>query len=146
MYDWLIPSHSSLSLCTVPLQPLKYQCGPNVYCDTCQQFTLFLVWIRVSGLQLSDAEKHNHPVLHIVLHGTTVHFYSGQLLLSHVHLRDFNFQMLPILYKDVCTWNVCALLHSHLILTFISMCHMLSNIHIHAAWPHFCRKGILVMT
>lgn len=145
MYDWPIPSHSSLSLCTVPLQSLKYQCGPNVYCDTCQQFTLFLVRICVSALQLSDAEKHNHPVLHIVLHGTTVHLYSGQLLLSHVHLMDFNFQMLPVLYKDVCTWNVCALLLSHLILTFTSMCRMHSNIHTHSAWPHFCPKGILIM-
>lgn len=48
------------------------------------------------ALQLSYAERHNHPVLHIAVHGTTVHFYSGQLLLSHgFHLRVFSFQMLP---------------------------------------------------
>ena len=49
-------------------------------------------------------------------------------------------------YNDVCTWNVCALPHSHLILTFIRMCCMLSSIHTHAAWPRFCPKGILVKT
>lgn len=48
------------------------------------------------ALQLSDAERHNQPVLHIALHGTTVHFYSVQLLLSHsFHFRDFSFQILP---------------------------------------------------
>lgn len=30
-------------------------------------------------------------------------------------------------YNDVCTLNVCALLYTHLILTFTSMCCMLSN-------------------
>lgn len=162
MHDWLIPSHSSLCLylCTVPLQPLKYQWRRNVYCDTCQQFRLFLTWIHVSALQLSDAERHNHPVLHIALLCTlcisTLDNCCFHMLTAGISISKCNycFHMLTsgissskcCQYNDVCTWNVHALLYTHLILTFTSMCCMLSNMYTHAAWPHFCPKGILVMT
>lgn len=84
MYAQLISSQSSTCLCpcTFHLQPLT--CS-NIHCCACWQLTHCHISVPLLALQLFDKVRCVYPLLPVDLHGTSMHFYHGNLLLSHTN-------------------------------------------------------------
>jgi len=70
---------------TVPLWPMTHlnKQTQNVNHDACQKLTHIQLWMHVPTMKMFDMGRHNHPVLHVALHGTLMHFYPEEILFSH---------------------------------------------------------------
>ena len=86
LYAWLMPTRSSACLrpCTVQSLSLRCLCEwtQNVHCSACRQWTLFHLQMLLPTLQLLKSVRHDHLMLHIVLHVTLMHLCHGELLFS----------------------------------------------------------------
>jgi hypothetical protein len=95
-------------------------------------------------LQLFHTGRHDHPMLHVVVHGTTVHFYSRELLLSHTNTVQIYRLLMQNKITNISIWNACTLLykHAHLMVTFTSTRHMLSDVYtpFHNLWYSLAKK------
>jgi len=108
------------------------------------QLTLTHHQMPMLTLQLFHTRRHDHPMLHVVVHGTTVHFYSRELLLSCTNTIPI--YRLPMQNKitNISIWYACTLLykHVHLMVTFTSTRHMLSDVYtpFHNLWYSLAKK------
>ena len=123
--------------------------------------TLFHFWVLVLNLRLfNDMVEHNRPLLHVVLHGTSVHSCHGELLFSYTNavsphrcpfLNEVTNKMvyrLPFLNKVMSTVrfvhesHVCSCTYTP-IWWYTNTCRILSNVYTKVGLVLHVLAGIL---
>ena len=99
--------------------------------------------MHVLIMKMFDMEWYNHPMLHVALHGTLMHFYPGELLFSHTLCAvDLILKRKSVTLQS--RWHMkcmCARAHTHththnLMVTFTNAYHVLSNVYTLGTFLH----------
>ena len=101
----------------------------------------YFTFVHILILQLFHAVGHNHSAHSVTLCGTSVQIHQEALLFSC--MNTFQFYGFPFMNEVTKMVFVCEMhahflyMYSHLMVTFMYICHILSNIY-SISWPHLC--------
>ena len=97
-YTFLIPVIKSGALSvqkSLYAQLIICKWTQKIHCDACQQLILFYFWIPIPILQLFKRVRHDHAMLHVTPHPTSMYLCCGELPFSC--MNTVTLHSLPVL-------------------------------------------------